>query len=120
MAARQSKNKSCRRLIENVLKSVVASVAKSVPTLINQAVDILLAELHLPGYRFCGPGTNLEKRLARGDRGIDQLDEACREHDIAYAKYKDNENRSVAARVLSSKAWKRVKALNSGVDERMS
>ncbi|KYN10235.1 hypothetical protein ALC57_17633, partial [Trachymyrmex cornetzi] len=38
-------------------------------------------ELHIPGYQFCGPGTRLEKRLARGDRDINPLDAACREHE---------------------------------------
>ena len=87
-------------------------------TLINRAVDVLPVELHLPGYRFCGPGTKLEQRLARGDRGINELDDACCEHDIAYSKYKDNERRRVADRVLAGKAWERVKALNSSISER--
>ena len=72
----------------------------------------------LPGYRFCGPGTNLEERLSRGDRGINELDEACREHDIAYTQYKDNESRRIADRTLAGKAWERVKAWDSGISER--
>ena len=56
--------------------------------------------------------------MRRGDRGINDLDEACREHDIAYSKYKDNERRGIADRVLAGKAWERVKALNSGISER--
>ena len=87
-----------------MLKNVLPFVTRSVPTLINRAVDLLPVELHLPGYRFCGPGTRLEERLARGERGINELDEACREHDIAYAKYKDNERRRAADRVLAGKA----------------
>lgn len=87
-------------------------------SVINRAVDALPVELHLPGYRFCGPGTNLSKRLARGERGINELDEACREHDIAYSQYKDNERRREADRKLANKAWERVKAWNSGVSER--
>lgn len=35
-----------------------------------------LPEIHIPGYQYCGPGTNLEKRLARGDQGINKLDKA--------------------------------------------
>ena len=81
-------------------------------------VDALPVELHLPGYRFCGPGTKLKERLARGERGINELDEACREHDIAYARYKDNSRRRIADRVLADKAWERVKDWNSGVSER--
>ena len=46
------------RGVGNVLKNAVPSVVSSV---INRAVDALPVELHLPGYRFCGPGTNLEE-----------------------------------------------------------
>lgn len=112
------KRKKGRGVIGNILKSVVPSLISSVPSLVNRAVDVLPIELHLPGYRFCGPGTKLEERLARGERGINLLDEACREHDIAYANYKDNEHRRIADQVLASKAWERVKASDSGVSER--
>lgn len=51
--------------------------------LLNRTIDALPFELHIPGvYRFCGPGTKLEERLARKERGINQLDELCREHDL--------------------------------------
>jgi hypothetical protein len=106
------------RGLGKVLKRAAPAVASLVPSLLNRAVDALPVELHLPGYNFCGPGTKLEARLARGDRGINALDEACREHDIAYATYKDNERRRVADRKLAAKAWERVKAWNSGVSER--
>ena len=115
---RGREKKGGRGLVGKALKSMVPFVVDTVPTAINRAVDVLPVELHLPGYRFCGPGTKLEERLARGERGINQLDEACREHDIAYAKYKDNEHRQAADRVLAGKAWERVTALNSGVSER--
>jgi len=32
--------------------------------------NALSFELHIPGYQFYGPGTHLEKRLARGDQSI--------------------------------------------------
>ena len=41
---------------------------------------------------FAGPGTHLDKRLARGDRGVDGplgIDEAARQHDIDYANAKN-------------------------------
>jgi hypothetical protein len=34
---------------------------------------------------FCGPGTNISARVKRGDRGINQVDEVCRQHDIDYS-----------------------------------
>ena len=48
-------------------------------------------EFHWPGY--LGPGTKLEKRLARGDPGINRLDKIAKQHDIAYAKAKNLEDK---------------------------
>jgi hypothetical protein len=45
------------------------------------------AEYHIPGYNYCGPGTKVFTRLMRGDRGINNLDEACKRHDIEYMMY---------------------------------
>ena len=36
-------------------------------------------------YNFCGPNTRLEERLARGDEGINRLDQVCKQHDIDYS-----------------------------------
>ena len=33
-----------------------------------------------------GPGTHLEKRLKRGDPGINRLNKIAKQHDIDYAK----------------------------------
>lgn len=88
-------------------------------TIVNSAIDALPIELHLPGgYRYCGPGTKLKDRLARGDPGINILDEACKEHDIAYSNYSDTARRSVADRVLAEKAWQRAKSSDAGFGER--
>ena len=46
-------------------------------------------ELHWPGYQYMGPGTHLEKRLARGDPGINRLDRIAKAHNIDYGKGKD-------------------------------
>lgn len=86
--------------------------------IINNLINKLPVELHLPGYQFCGPGTKLEKRLARGDKGINLLDAACREHDIAYSQSKDINTRHQADQVLAEKAWQRVKSKDSGFKER--
>lgn len=66
-------------------------------------------ELHIPGYNFCGPNTKLEKRLARGDKGINPLDEACLEHDKTYASTEDKEKIREADKLLAERAWGRVK-----------
>ena len=46
-------------------------------------------EFHWPSYQYMGPGTHLEKRLARGDPGINRLDRIAKAHDIDYGKAKD-------------------------------
>ena len=33
-------------------------------------------------YNYCGPNTRLEERLARGDEGINRLEQVCKQHDI--------------------------------------
>jgi len=59
-------------------------------SLLNHAINALPFELHIPVYQFCGEtGMHLEKRLTRGDRGINPLDAACREFDIAYSRNND-------------------------------
>jgi len=87
-------------------------------SLLNRAINVLPFELHIPGYQFCGPGTHLEKRLARGDRGINSLDAACREHDIAYSHSNDLAERHVADNILATKARKRIVARDSTLGER--
>lgn len=86
--------------------------------LLNSLINKLPFELHLPGYQYCGPGTKLEKRLARGDSGINELDKACKEHDIAYSKDKDMQSRRKADMILADNAWKRVKASDSSLGEK--
>jgi len=50
-------------------------------------------EYHIPGYNYCGPGTKLEERMARGDKAINELDACCQIHDLAYANSDDAEVR---------------------------
>lgn len=86
---------------------------------INDLINKLPIELHLPGYQYCGPGTKLKRRLERGDPGINALDTACKEHDIAYSKNRENiDARHAADRVLQDKAWKRVLAKDANFGEK--
>lgn len=87
--------------------------------LINKIINNLPVELHVPGYQYCGPGTKLVKRLARGDRGINALDAACKQHDIAYSQNHDNiAERHKADKVLAERAWNRVLAKDASVAEK--
>ncbi len=38
---------------------------------------------------YCGPGTQLKKRLKNGDKPVSNMDAICQKHDIAYAKAKN-------------------------------
>src|SRR5436190_15854963 len=94
---------------------VLGDIASSV---VNTAIDLLPFEAHIPGYNYCGPGTRLAQRLARGDKGINPLDEACKIHDREYAKYSDSANRTRADKRLAETAWQRLKAGDSSLGER--
>lgn len=87
---------------------------------LNTAINKLPFELHLPGYSYCGPGTKLSERLARGDKGINQLDEACKEHDIAYSRSTNINDRHSADMRLADKAWQRVKSKDSSLKEKLA
>lgn len=56
--------------------------------------------------------------MARGDRGINPLDEACRVHDIAYANHKDTPERYKADKELTKAALQRVFSRDAGLKER--
>lgn len=88
--------------------------------LLNTAINKLPFEVHLPGYQYCGPGTKLDKRLSRGDQGINSLDRACKEHDIAYSQSKDTHTRNQADIRLAERAWERVKASDSKWGEKIN
>jgi len=88
--------------------------------LLNSMINALLFELHILGYQFRGPGTRLRERLARGDQGINSLDAACREHDIAYSRSNDLTERQVADRILAEKARRRIVARDSTLGESRS
>lgn len=89
--------------------------------LLNSAINKLPFELHLPGgYNWCGPGTKVDKRLARNDPGINQLDEACKEHDIFYSKEQNLSQRHEADKVLARKALARFKASDANWKEKVA
>lgn len=85
---------------------------------VNSLINKLPFELHLPGYQYCGPGTKLNKRLARGDPGINKLDSSCRLHDIAYSNSSNLQDRHKADYELEQRAWERVKSKDASVGEK--
>ena len=87
---------------------------------IDRIIEKIPAELHIPGYSYCGPNTRLRERLKRGDRGINALDKKCLEHDIAYAQSKEPERRLKADRVLIDFAKKRMHAKDANIGEKIA
>jgi Phospholipase A2-like domain len=59
-------------------------------------------EKHLPGMRYCGPGTKLDLRVDEngnphpGNEPVDRVDQAALKHDLAYSKYEDLRRRNHA------------------------
>lgn len=88
--------------------------------LVNTIINNLPFEVHLPGYNYCGPGTKLQKRLLRGDRGVNKLDDACMQHDIAYAKHTDLPYRHKADLQLLNMAKQRLNSKDAGKGEKLS
>ncbi len=51
---------------------------------------------------YCGPGTQLERRLKQGDTPVSNMDAICQRHDIAYANaYSAKEIRAADNQMLS-------------------
>ena len=82
--------------------------------ILNTIIDNLPVSLHVPGYAYCGPGTNLSK----AGKPVNKLDSYCREHDIFYSQHHDTESRNKADMKLADQAWERVKAADSSLGER--
>jgi hypothetical protein len=64
-------------------------------------------EFHIPGYNYCGPGTQVYQRISRGDLPINELDMACQFHDVDYMRFDgDNEKLMKSDKLLIDKAKK--------------
>ena len=57
-------------------------------------------QFHWPGYQYMGPGTHLQKRLKRGDPGINRLDRIAKQHDIDYSRAKTLRDKHAADRKM--------------------
>ena len=60
--------------------------------LLNEAINNLPFEMHLPGHNFTGPGTKLKKRLnpdltpKKWSEPVNRVDKATYHHDLCYLK----------------------------------
>lgn len=116
---KQIKNtkKSEIRNQKSAAKYVVPKMGKG---FLNNAINHLPFEMHLPGYQYCGPGTKLNERLKRGDPGINELDKACKWHDIAYDLYPEDHNRNLADLILIQKANQRISSNDASYNEKLA
>lgn len=114
----EKKERCSKRPSKRLSKRPLKRSLKRGEGMIDTMIDKLPFEVHIPSYQYCGPGTHLQKRLNRGDLGINPLDKACKVHDIAYDKHKDSSERSIADKVLQKEAMKRVFAKDASLSER--
>lgn len=61
----------------------------------------------------------IKKRLDHGDKGINPLDAACRDHDIVYERNKNLDDRHKADKVLENRTWERFKAKDTPRKEKL-
>ena len=64
-------------------------------------------EWHIPTMNFCGPGTDLSKRLEEdgktpkpGSMPVDRVDEAALRHDLFYTEHKDARSRVEGDKIM--------------------
>lgn len=62
--------------------------------------------------QFTGPGTRVQERYTRGERGINDLDHAAMYHDLAYLRSTDPQERNRADQVLKHAAESYLKKPN--------
>ena len=102
---KQFLNKTGSGLINKILKHVpIPEMHLSLPHDISSE-NVENGSFNNTGkYSYCGPGTKVDKRLKQGYVGVNSLDKACKEHDLAYAKYKKTKDRNIADDILANKA----------------
>lgn len=91
-----------------------------ISNVVNKLIDLTPFEAHIPFYHWCGPGTNVSKRLKNEDLGINELDYHCRNHDLEYEKHKNSNERSAADAILEKKSREIYQSKNKGFYERAS
>lgn len=108
------------KYLKRILPTITSPLLKEGSGILNDVINNLPFELHVPGYQYLGPGTKLNQRIKRGDIGINDLDRAAKEHDIFYRDHKDTKSRNeIADKILQEKAWEIVKSSDHDIGERL-
>jgi len=96
---KQKTTKNNRQMLQGICvvcrmkKSKFISAGEKV--FLNDTINSLPVEMHMPGHDFTGPGTKLKKRLNEDmtpkawSKPINRVDKAAYYHDICYIKNKD-------------------------------
>ena len=99
----KSKCKICNSMKCKFVKNKIGGdIQKTLSTLPGLPWAKYKGEKHIAKYSYCGPGTNLNKRLdgnnrpKQGEEPINRVDSACLRHDIKYSKYNDIRERQKA------------------------
>lgn len=99
----KAKCKICNSMKCKFVKTQIGGdIQKTLSTLPGLPWAKYKGEKHLPGYSYCGPGTDLQRRLdedekpRQGEEPINRVDSACLKHDIKYSKYDDVRERQKA------------------------
>ena len=69
-------------------------------SVLNEIINRVPFEMHIPGHNFTGPGTKLKKRLnpdltwKKWSKPINRVDHAAYNHDVCYLKHNDTKTRN--------------------------
>jgi hypothetical protein len=66
------------------LDSLLPQAKNSIPLFPGERHGKKIKDGEIISYNWLGPNTKVSQRLARGDKGIDKLDELARQHDLSY------------------------------------
>lgn len=118
--SKNNKSKIGKSLLDTVINHIPFEL--HIPTVKRIHLSFYEKLIFLPKkqYQYCGPGTKLKKRLERGDSGINGLDQACKQHDIAYSENQTGEKRREADNILGNLAWERFKSSDASLSEKMN
>jgi len=98
--------------------------------IVNNIINKLPVELHVPGYQYLGPGTYFDTKYVKNHKPKNDLDKAAYEHDLKYSQTTKSENpeqykkniaeRHVADEILKNSALKILKNPKAGVEQRFT
>ncbi len=88
--------------------------------LFNTFLNNLKTPILYPGYKYLGPGNDLERQLKENIAPVNELDSYAREHDIAYSNFRDTKTRHLYDKKLEDQAWGLVKNSKKPASERVA